>query len=403
MGTIVYLGLPAHGHTNPTLPVIKELVDRGERVVYFSAPMFKEKVLSTGAEYREYRISKRLAPLIDPANQQKIAVNFFKIGALLLDMTYEVIAKNTGDVEALKPDCIIHDAVCFHGAYMAKKLGVKAASFFSTFVLGKDMISLVPEFKTAFPLMLLRSTAAVLKCLSLGHRIEKEFGYKLDLFNTFSVTEDLNIVFTSRHFQPHSSGLDERFRFVGPSISERPASADFPFNKLENKRVVYISLGTVLNIQADFYRKCFVAFGNRDLAVVLSIGNAMKKESLDNIPGNFIVVNYAPQLEVLKKAGLFISHGGMNSVDESLYFGVPLIIIPQHVEHDITARRLKELGAGFPLKRSASPGEIYASAEKILSDGNYRRNAGKIGETFREAGGYKKAADEILQYINKDF
>jgi len=102
----------------------------------------------------------------------------------------------------------------------------------------------------------------------------------------------------------------------------------------------------------------------------------------------------------LKQTSLFISHGGMNSVNESLYFGVPLLILPQRVEQIMVAKRVEELGAGICLiKNPITAGSLYKNSIRIMETNSFYENAGKIGATFKAAGGYKVGVDTILNYI----
>jgi len=95
---------------------------------------------------------------------------------------------------------------------------------------------------------------------------------------------------------------------------------------------VYVSLGTVHHGQIDFYRQCFDVFGRRSGQFILSIGRDTDVAALGPIPPNFIVRPHVPQIEVLERADAFITHGGMNSIHEELYFGVPMVLIPQQLE-----------------------------------------------------------------------
>ena len=157
-------------------------------------------------------------------------------------------------------------------------------------------------------------------------------------YEVFCNPAPLTIVYTTREFQPFGETFDQTYKFVGPSISSRLTQENFDLTAIKGKSLIYISLGTVFNQAIDFYKLCFKAFGNTDHTVVMSIGEKAQISDLGEIPKNFIVKNYVPQTEVLKYTKLFITHGGMNSTHEGLYYGVPLIVIPQSADQPIIAR-----------------------------------------------------------------
>ncbi|MGQ0515222.1 nucleotide disphospho-sugar-binding domain-containing protein, partial [Bacillus sp. D-CC] len=136
----------------------------------------------------------------------------------------------------------------------------------------------------------------------------------------------LTIVYTIKEFQPFGDTFDETYKFVGPSISSPVKNEDFDFTSIEEKSVVYISLGTVFNEALDFYKLCMKMFENSEHTIVMSIGNKTKISDLGTIPKNFIVKNYVPQTKLLANTKLFITHGGMNSTHEGLYNGIPQLI-----------------------------------------------------------------------------
>ena len=209
--------------------------------------------------------------------------------------------------------------------------------------------------------------------------------------------EDLNIVFTSRYFQPHADDFDESFVFVGPSIAERDERLDFSLD-FGNGPLVYISLGTILNINVPFYQCCFEAFGGTEKRIVLSTGADMDLDSLGTVPENFVVRSYVPQLEILKRADLFITHGGMNSVSEGLWYGVPLVVIPQGSDQYLVARRVETLKAGVALdKRRLTPEALRQAVNSIALDKGLRANIETIQASFREAGGFERAADKVMR------
>ena len=125
-----------------------------------------------------------------------------------------------------------------------------------------------------------------------------------------------------------------------------------------------------------------------DVQVIMSIGSNVSEASLGPPPPNVSVQPYVAQLEVLQRASVFVTHGGMNSVSESLYYGVPLVVIPQMGEQETVGRRVEELGAGLYLaKADADGGTLRASVERVLADGRFRRQAAVVRESFRTAGG----------------
>ena len=115
---------------------------------------------------------------------------------------------------------------------------------------------------------------------------------------------------------------------------------------------LYISLGTLFNNWVEFFNMCFTAFGSQPWQVVLAIGNKIDQMTLGPIPANFLVHSYVPQLDVLQYTDIFITHGGTNSVMEALYYGVPLVVIPQVPQQIITANRVAELGLGVAIEKN---------------------------------------------------
>jgi MGT family glycosyltransferase len=210
-------------------------------------------------------------------------------------------------------------------------------------------------------------------------------------------------VYTSRRFQPCADTFDERYLFVGPSLAHRNDQERFPWERIRHSAVVYISLGTLFNADAAFYRICFQAFSAENLQIILSTGSSVSPESLGPAPANFIVQPRVPQLDVLLRAAAFVTHGGMNSVSESLWHGVPVVVIPQMSEQAIVGRRVEEVGAGLYLGRE------YVTAEKLrdavgrlLTEPHFRQKAETVRESFQTAGGVARGADAILGFTRQN-
>ncbi len=116
-------------------------------------------------------------------------------------------------------------------------------------------------------------------------------------------------------------------------------------------------------------------------------------------PENFLVRPHVPQLEVLQHSSVFLTHGGMNSVMEGLYYGVPLVVIPQMLEQSITAKRVEELGLGIALESNAMTVDLLQEAiTRVASKPEFSTRVQHMRDIIRESGGCRSAADAIIQF-----
>lgn len=155
-------------------------------------------------------------------------------------------------------------------------------------------------------------------------------------------------------------------------------------------------MGTVNNDMMPFYKKCMSAFTDTDYQVIMSVGHLVSLEDFGEQPENISVFSHVDQIAVLQQADVFVSHCGMNSVSESLYFGVPLIMLPQTSEQGGVSERVKQLGAGIKLDQTDAS-SILEAVNKIFMNSTYQENASLISESFKRSSGAKGAADKILQ------
>lgn len=396
MAKIIMMSIPAHGHTNPTLPVVKELIERGHQVIYYNGEEMRDKIEPTGVDFRPYpepmptthHVAQALHSLIDAT-------------LMFIDMMKNLIPYMLEEVERESPDLIIYDSTCTWGYVVGRTLNIPHVCAITTLAM-EGSASEIP--KSAMFRHLLQALPHMPKIIGWKRWMNRKYGKEAS--GGIMEYGDLNIVFTSREFQPPNNRVDDSFRFVGPSINPATRDGDFPFDQLTDAPMVYISLGTVHNLRTEFYEMVFEAFADYPAQFVLSVGKFTDIEALGDIPANFIVRNYVPQLAILERADAFITHGGMNSVHEGLYFNVPEVVIPHQLEQLLNGLQVVRHDAGVMIGdkhpySNVTVEQLKNALNTIMDDPKYRQHAERIGATLREAGGYLYAVDEIKAFCNQ--
>jgi len=380
---------------NATFPLVAELARRGERVVYYASAPFRQRVESAGAEYRSYGDPEAFRP---PAHTGGL----YSVMAFAIGLAEKVLPGLLPELRAIAPDYLLIDSLCVWGHLARQVLGIPAAMLGSVFVSDERAIDVATMVRQAYghapKETLLAAIDALNTYLMTAQRIDRRFGTESpNLVEFFSGRQSLNVVFTSRYFHLAGDRYDETYRFVGPSIQacphREPASDPRP--------LVYISMGTIFNRLPDFYRACFQAFGGAPYRVLMATGK-VDPASLGSPPENFELCAFAPQVQALSQASLFLTHGGMNSVSEALWHEVPLLVYPQHGDQHLVAARVASLGAGLALTpEDTEPPRLREMAERVLSEPAFRAGARTIAESFRAAGGPPRAAAEILAWSRR--
>ncbi len=405
MAKAFLFAIPAHGHMNPALPLVRELVNRGETVICYTGEEFRERVASAGAEFRAYE-SLGEAARFQLADSSVRSPNLVLVARIMAQFTENVLPPLLDVLKREQPDYVLHDFTCIWGLLAAEILALPAVALIPQFPVNfQTRPDPYPGMWRDFVRGFVAGIPDLLPFRRIARRISGEYETRpITITNFMSNHEGLNIVFTSRYFQPNAEDFGDTFVFVGPSIAPRDETIDFPldFPAHCSGPLVYISLGTtILGSNVAFYRTCFRAFGDTDKRVILSAGRWADPESLGDAPPNFVVRPYVPQLEVLQRADVFITHGGMGSVSEALLYGVPLIVVPQTSDQPFVAQRVKRLGAGYALfRKPVRPEELNRLVDAIAADDAVRAACGRIAESFRQAGGFIRAADEILDYVS---
>ena len=389
MAKIVFFSIPAYGHTNPTLGLVRELTARGHQVRYYSYEKFRSRIEAAGANFISCDGCDAQLGL-SPEDGARIALDPAFSIHVLVETTLALDAMVCREMETERPDCIVADSMAAWGKAAALKLKIPFVSSTTTFAFNRESAKIMKQ-SLRQALKLLRSLPGINRDIRRLQRVGYPIKNFLQLISNDRDTE--TIVYTSPEFQPCAESFSEKYAFVGPLVI--PPETSF---RKKGKKLIYVSMGTVNNDMLEFYSNCIRAFGNTELELLISAGELADISLLGRLPENVRVERRVEQTAVLKEADVFISHCGMNSASESLYFGAPVLCYPQTAEQRAVATRISQLGAGIVLP-SASAKDIRAGVNLLIKDDNYRLNAEKIGESFRRCGGAAAAADKIERLI----
>ena len=397
LARVLFINAGSEGHINPTIGVVQELISRGEDVVYFTIEAFRERIEQTGATVRTIDGQKFIKAFISGGRNHLLE----RVNGLL--HTADIVIP--GVLEQIKGehfDYIIHDSMFGCGRLLAQILKLPAINSCTSFAETKESFNRTVKDPSE------NISTEMLKKINddfqnLTSKINKNYNIIIrSTYEVFCNPAPLTIVYTTREFQPFGDVFDETYKFVGPSISSRLTQDHFDLPLIKNERPIYISMGTVRNETIDFYKLCFAALGNTEHTVVMSIGEKTRLSDLGEIPKNFIVKNYLPQIDVLEYTKLFITHAGMNSTHEGLYLGVPLIAIPLSADQPTIADQIAKVGAGVKLKiEDITPSQLIEAVNQVLTQPSFKEAALNMSTSLQQSGGYRQAVDEIFKFKSR--
>lgn len=391
MARVSAFAIPALGHIYPSLPIVAELVRRGDRVIYYCSEPHRGVIEATGAEFRP--IPWDFSPLLTLTQPRacETAVEWLRC-------TESWMPQLLAELKEEAPSYVLCDFMAIWGRYAARGLGLPLALMSSSF-------AFVPGLMPPFPLMTLldvglslKRARMVLELRQISERLSRRHGVpRMSLpFDMIRMDDgDLVVASTSRLFQPHLERLDDRYHFVGPTFEPRAGAQQQPLPPLDERPLVYVSLGTIFNGDVTLFRSCVQALSDGRYQVIMAIGQRVEAAALGPLPSHIHVFKHAPQLEILKRAAVFITHGGMNSTTEALCHAVPLLVVPQGADQPTIARRVEALGVGRQLRRH-SPAQVRKAIDALMASPVVRERCREVRQSLLDAGGYRRAAD-ILQ------
>jgi len=397
------------GHLNPMATLGRELARRGNRISLVAGSHVKPKADAFGIELLPFDVGERETRELQ-AGLQKLA-RMKGLGAvrltarLLRDRAAITLRYGPERLRAAGVEAVVVDHVSLAGAALADTLRLPFVmvcislpmhyeSGVPPWVFGwRYRPGPVGRLRNRFGYILLKLTVGpVVRTVSEFRRRHGFPRFRLDDINELGLAQ---IAQQPEFFDYPRAELPAHFHYTGPwhEPTRDSESVPFPWEKLDGRPLVYASLGTTVN-RPHVLRAILDGCAELPLQVVLSLGQ--KEATWDFLaPANAIVAPFAPQLTLLDRASLFITHAGMNSVLEGLSHGVPMLCIPVANDHPGAARRVERLGAGEALKpERANATRVRALVEKLLA-GEYREAAQKCREQLKDNQGVVRAADIV--------
>jgi zeaxanthin glucosyltransferase len=401
------------GHLNPMTTLGQELQRRGHRVTLFGILDARPQTLAAGLEFwaigeaefpagASAAANTKLGELSGIAAFKQIVTMFRQSTTMLLDEAPQAIS-------AAGVEVLLVDQTSSGGSTVADFLNLPYITVCCALMLNLEVG--IPPFNTTWPYsptwwaklrnqfsyqLIARLARPILKTVADRRRQWQLPPY---IYPNDPNSKLAQICQQPAEFEFPRQQLPPSFHFTGPyfcSDSREPAS--FPFEQLTGQPLIYASMGTLQNQLSGVFEKIAQACVGLDAQLVIALGGGSDPESLPNLPGSPLVVGYAPQLELLQRATLTITHAGMNTALESLSNGVPMVAIPIANDQPGVAARIAWTGTGevITLPRLTSS-RLQAAVKRVLTEDSYKRNAVRLQAAIHNAGGVNRAADIVEQ------
>ena len=398
---------PVPGHLHPFGALGRELIRRGHRVVVLHMPDLQPAVQRECLEFISIG-----DPICPPGFLGSSLRTIGKLGGLhALRFTLSQIRRTTemflryapSAIRSAGIDALLVDQTEPAGATIADYLGIPFATICNALALNRE-----PDIPPPFTSWSFRP--------GLTGRLRNQLAYAVQDWIMRPIRETIAQYRRSWGLPPLASAEDSyskiiqisqqapafdfprqkrpaNFHYVGPLRSFEGSRIPFPWERLDGRPIIYASLGTLQTGKRKIFHCIAEACAGLDLQLVMAHCGALSEAEERSLPGGTLAASYVPQRELLARASLTLSHAGLNTVLDSLSFGVPLVAIPITFEQPGIASRLAWCRAGRILRLSAlTPSRLRAAVLEVLQNKKYAENACRMKESIEQAGGVTRAA-----------
>jgi zeaxanthin glucosyltransferase len=407
------------GHLNPMLSLGRELIRRGHNVILFGALDALSAVQSAGIVFCPLAQDEVPLGTIPKLIEQQSLLQ----GNDAMKFTIQLLANSASLTfkylpSALTDSCIdilLIDQVSFEASTVAEHLRIPYITICNALILHQE--STIPPFSTAWlydpnPISSIRNIFTNNLIEFFIKPVKNVIAKQRENWNLppYVKSSDPNSKILQLSQQPPlfdfpRKRLPSNFYYVGPFVDlEMFSRQPFPYDELNGKPIIYASMGTIQNGLYYVFDLIFEAVSSlsNDYQLVISKGSLSSSYKLPNALTETILVDYAPQLDILSKSVLTITHAGLNTTLHSLMMGVPMVAIPITNDQPGIAARIKWTGSGeFVSLKSLSLPSLKNAINKVLDNPSYQQKANEFKESIGHTGGASKAVDLIeLQLIS---
>lgn len=373
---VLMINVPYSGHVNPTLPLTKELVKRGHQVSYVNAEEFRRKIEATGAAFLPY---KDFPVGISEKDKKCRCFQAAYDTAMALEESYDVL---------------IYEMFFYPGLEIARKKNIPCVRQFAQPAWSEE------TWKDMSPLF--KISSKLIDAQVMGKKRISDMGLQHKSMADAIIHDvpDLNIVYVPERFQRNRDSFDSRFEFLVPIQERGKSDLVIPYEEMKHP-LVYISLGSIIS-NRGFCKECMRAFGGKEFSVILNTGR-IDPGSLGKMPENIYAYSFVPQIEVLEHADVFLTHCGMNSVNEALCAGVPMVTMPFVNDQLENAKQIVDLGLGRRVRSFPSSGrELYRTVCEVYENPDIKKNVLAMQQELKKQTNWDSMIAKIEKLVSSE-
>ncbi len=399
---IVFFSIPLFGHVNYGLKLAKALCDNDHKVRYYSGKAYERFINDKGVDF--YAYDEEIEELFSQSNSSYSAEYMLSVDPEDVDYISEIykysyhlheierifIEQQRGEIEAFDPDIIVYDSAAIWGRRVARLLSIPCVCSCTPYSYPKELIYKDPEMFSTLVFHQKMSGDITLKTLKKMNALLKK---KFLLSDETPISEnwcgegDLNLLYTVKDFQLGSRFFDEDKNVFCGILSDKDDKSDVSeFVSNYGRKLVYISFGTIYNSSRLLLETAKTLKPLSDFDFIMTIGTHNDYKLFEGLPKNWKVVRRVPQISLLEKVDVFITHGGVNSVREAAHCGVPMVVVPWEGDTLCSAQDIINGNYG----KVIVPSEIYRLKNvlvDLVNDSAIKDNCMELSQKMKSAGG----------------